>query len=33
MRVRLVKNGVPLDSFIAGLPRTHRSDARRKKKS
>ena len=33
MRARLVKNGAPLDTFIAGLPRTHRSNARRKKKS
>jgi TetR/AcrR family transcriptional regulator, transcriptional repressor for nem operon len=37
MQARLVKNGAPLDTFIAGfiagLPRTHRSNARRKKKS
>jgi hypothetical protein len=37
MRARLINNGAPLDTFIAtfiaGVARTHRSNARRKRKS
>jgi hypothetical protein len=30
MRTRLAKNGARLDTFIAGLPRKHRSNVRRR---